>query len=241
MLGISNAGNDNGSIVFGGMEFVLIQPGSYWMGGVDGNGNEKPRHFVTISAPFYLGKYQVTQAQWEAVMGSNPSHSKEGGNPVECVSWNDIQEYIRRLNEGADGGIYRLPTEAEWEYACRANTSGRYYFGDEPDSVGDYAWYGKNSKGKTHPVGQKKPNSWGVYDMHGNVWEWVQDWYAKDHYEKSPESDPVGPSSGVTRVLRGGSWHGRIRGLRSSCRNWARPDYQNSDIGFRLARSLRNL
>jgi formylglycine-generating enzyme required for sulfatase activity len=226
------------SLFFDGMEFVLIRPGSYRMGGMGGNSNEKPCHPVTISAPFYLGKYQVTQLQWEKVMGSNPSHSKEESNPVECVSWNDIQEYIQRLNEKAGGNIYRLPTEAEWEYACRADTFDSYYFGNDPNNLDDHAWYGKNSKGITHPVGQKKPNPWGLYDIHGNVWEWVQDWYARDYYEKSPENDPVGPSSGVTRVLRGGSWHGRARGLRAACRNWARPDYQYFDIGFRLARSL---
>jgi formylglycine-generating enzyme required for sulfatase activity len=220
-----------------GMEFVLIHPGFYRMGG-DRHRNEMPYHLVIISAPFYLGKYQVFQSQWEMVMENNPSRSKGRDNPVESVSWNDVQDYIRRINNKTCKDVYRLPTEAEWEYACRAGMPSHYSFGDDPGYLDDYAWYGRNSKGKPHPIGQKNPNLWGLYDMHGNIWEWTQDWYDKEYYGKSPENDPVGPSSGVTRVLRGGSWHTSARGLRSSCRNWARPDYRNCDIGFRLVRAL---
>ncbi len=224
-----------------GMEFVLIRPDTFAMGSPDSDQDadhdEKPTHEVTISQPFYLGRYEVTQAQWQAVMGNNPSKFKGNDRPVENVSWDDVQQFIQKLNEKekqASGTLYRLPTEAEWEYAARAGTTTRYSFGDEASQLGDYAWYGKNAGNTTHPVGQKKPNPWGLHDMHGNVWEWVQDW----HGDYPPESvtDPTGPATGVLRVLRGGSWISNGQDVRSANRNRNDPGNRNDGIGFRLAR-----
>lgn len=224
-----------------GMEFVLIPAGSFNMG-VDKNfegasDDETPRHSVTISQPFYLGKYEVTQEQWVAVMGGNPSGFKGRSNPVEQVSWNDVQTFIRRLNEKEKKGTYRLPTEAEWEYAARAGSTSTYFFGDDPAQLGQYAWYGESSAsgGSTHPVGQKQPNAWGLYDMHGNVWEWCQDWYGKDYYRNSSSSDPKGPSSGESRVDRGGGWFNSAWYCRSAIRNDYSPGIRSNGIGFRLA------
>jgi formylglycine-generating enzyme required for sulfatase activity len=171
--------------------------------------DEKPQHRVRITKPFYLGKYLVTQEQWEAVMGNNPSHFKGPKNPVEQVSWDDCQQFLRQAQRevGVRGGKFQLPTEAQWEYACRAGSTTRYCFGDDESGLGEYAWYDKNSGNKTHPVGEKKPNAWGLYDMHGNVWEWCQDWYDGGYYANSPTDDPTGPGS--NRVLRGGSWFAR--------------------------------
>lgn len=157
-----------------GMELVLIPAGEFRMGAEDGEGDKKPVHPVRISQPFYLGKYPVTQAQWGAVMGKNPSRfTGDPSRPVENVSWHDVQEFLRRLSEKEGGKSYRLPTEAEWEYAARAGAATSYCFGDESSQLGEYAWYRENSGDRTHPVGQLKPNAWGLYDVHGNVWEWV--------------------------------------------------------------------
>lgn len=153
------------------LDLVLIRPGKFMMGSENGERNEKPVHEVTISQPFYLGKYEVTQAQWEAVMGSNPSESKGIYLPVECVSWEDCQNFIKKLNSKGVG-TFRLPTEAEWEYACRAGTTG-----DHAGKIDEMAWYGKMNEFRKQPVGMKKANPWGLYDMHGNVFEWCQDWY----------------------------------------------------------------
>ena len=160
-----------------GMEFMLIPAGTFMMGSEKGYADEKPQHRVTISRPFYLGKYEVTQAQWEAVMGNNPSRFDGRNNPVEQVSWEDVRVFIARLNAHEGHTRYRLPTEAEWEYAARAGSTSAYSFGDDAARLGQYAWYGDNSGKTTHPVGQKLPNAWGLHDMHGNVWEWVQGWY----------------------------------------------------------------
>jgi formylglycine-generating enzyme required for sulfatase activity len=225
-----------------GMEFVLIPSGSFIMGSLDNDlnagNNEKPAHKVIISKPFYLGKYEVTQAQWEAVMGNNPSRFKGSNNPIERVIWEEIQAFIQRLNQKEGHDRYRLPTEAEWEYAARAGTTSMYSFGDNADSLGRYAWCGGNSGGVTHPVGQKESNAWGLYDMHGNVWEWVQDWYSDKYYSSSPPSDPRGPSSGSHRVERGGGWRGFTEDCRPAIRNHDTPDTRRIDIaGFRLALS----
>ncbi|MDR1920713.1 MAG: formylglycine-generating enzyme family protein, partial [Candidatus Adiutrix sp.] len=224
-----------------GLEFVLIPAGSFIMG-TDGNfegiapeANEKPAHRVTVSQPFYLGKYEVTQAQWEAVMGDNPSEFKGRSNPVERVSWEDVQEFIRQLNEMEKTDKYRLPTEAEWEYAARAGSTGAYSFGDDPGELGPYAWHEGNSGGTAHPAGQKAPNAWGLYDMYGNVLEWTQDWYDENYYAVGPPSDPQGPPTGSYRVNRGGNWDYLAGYCRSANRNFYPPDYLNNDLGFRLA------
>jgi formylglycine-generating enzyme required for sulfatase activity len=230
-----------------GMEFVLISPGTFTMGAGDGEkkgekkaDDEIPAHQVRISKPFYLGKFEVTQGQWEAVMGSrsNPSNFNGRSNPVEMVSWDNVQEFINRLNKQEGHTRYRLPTEAEWEYAARAGTTSAYSFGDDAGSLGQYAWYADNSGKKTHPVGQKQSNAWGLYDMHGNVWEWVQDWHGENYYSSSPSTDPKGPSSGSGRVTRGGCWINDAGGCRSASRNSYWPGGRSGEYyGFRLALS----
>ena len=227
-----------------GMEFVLIPAGEFLMGcspdDTECRDDEKPLHKVKISKPFYLGKFEVTQGHWKAVMGNNPSYFKEYGDdcPVEKVSWDDVQEYIEKLCKKEKTFLqiitfqkckYRLPTEAEWEYSARAGTTTKAY-ADDLDSI---AWFEKNSGG-THPVGQKKPNVFGLYDMSGNVWEWVNDWYDTNYYSKSLDKDPAGPDSGSYRVLRGGSWGYFVHGTRASYRDYYFPDYGYSDFGFRL-------
>ena len=191
-----------------GMKFRLIQPGSFMMGSEKGDSSEKPVHKVTLTKGFYIGVYEVTQEEWEKVMGSNPSHFKGRKNPVERVSWEDAQEFARKLSE-KENVMYRLPTEAEWEYACRAGTTAEYYWGD--DGIGRYAWYIGNQDGTTHPVGQKKPNAWGLYDMSGNVWEWCGDWYSPAYPADKEAVDPKGAAGGSFRVFRGGSWLNRAR------------------------------
>ncbi|MDR0380257.1 MAG: formylglycine-generating enzyme family protein [Candidatus Accumulibacter sp.] len=221
-----------------GMEFVLIPAGSFMMGSdkksdPDSSDDETP-HRVRISKPFYLGRYEVTQAQWEDVMGSNPSKFRGGSNPVERVSWNDVQAFIQRLNQREGHNHYRLPTEAEWEYAARAGTTTRYSFGDDVNSLDRHAWYEDNSDDRPHPVGQKEPNPWGLYDMHGNVWEWVQDWYGRKYYAQSSANDPRGLSRGASRVLRGGCWSRDAKYLRSAYRGSLSPDFRGGSGGFRL-------
>jgi formylglycine-generating enzyme required for sulfatase activity len=222
-----------------GMEFVSIPTGTFMMGSSDSDteafDHEKPAHRVTISPPFYLGKYPVTQAQWEVVMGMNHSWFKGADRPVENVSWNDVQAFMRKLNEREGVDHYRLPTEAQWEYACRAGSNTRYHFGDDAARLGEYAWYNDNSGGQTHPVGQKQPNAWGLYDMHGNVWEWVRDWYGS--YTANPVTDPIGPTSGVDRVFRGGSWGNDAQGVRAASRYANDPGIGFRRIGFRCLSS----
>ena len=220
-----------------GVEFVLIPAGTFQMGcssDKECDVDKKPRHRVTISKPFYLGKYEVTQKQWEAVMGNNPSKFKGPDLPVERVSWNDAQEFIKRLNAMEGHKRYRLPTEAEWEYAARAGSETAYSFGDSVESLKNYAWYKANSGMKTHPVGKKRPNPWGLYDMHGNVWEWVGDWFGKKQYADGSAVDPVGPDKGKDRVLRGGSWDYVAKYCRSSHRDYDKPTLTVSNDGFRL-------
>ena len=218
-----------------GMEFVLIPAGTFVMGSNDGNDDEKPMRQVTISQPFYLGKYQVTQAQWEAVMGNNPSDLQGDANlPVEYILWQDAQDFIKKLNDRAGSDIYRLPTEAEWEYAARAGTTTAYSFGDDPGLLDQHGWHTGNSDGKTHPVGQLKPNPWGLYDMHGNVWEWVADWV--ETYPSALQTDPRGPQNGVYRVARGGSVFSSPEALRSAIRDGVEPERRFADLGFRCVR-----
>ena len=224
-----------------GMEFVLIPAGSFMMGCdknfEDCSSNETPRHKVSISRPFYIGKYEVTQEQWVAVMGSNPSKFKGRSRPVEQVSWEGIQSFIRKLNRKEGRNKYRLPTEAEWEYAARAGTTTAYSFGDDKGGLGQHAWYDGNSGNETHPVGQLRPNAWGLHDVHGNVWEWCQDWYGKKYYANSPSKNPRGPSSGSDRVGRGGCWYDSAEGCRSADRINCSPGYRGDYDGFRLVLS----
>jgi len=219
--------------------FVLIPAGTFIIGSPE---NEPKRwvhetqHQVTISHPFYMQTTPVTQGQWQKVMGNNPSYFKGDDNlPVETVSWSNVQEFIGRLNRQEGTDKYRLPTEAEWEYACRAGSTTVYCFGDDPGRLGEYAWYNDNSERTTHPVGGKKPNTWGLYDMHGNVWEWVKDLYGD--YPSGSVTDPEGSSEGSARVHRGGSWYYNARYCRSAYRNFYDPGLRNRHLGFRLLRT----
>ncbi len=222
-----------------GMEFVLIQPGEFLMGSDNGYDDEKPVHRVRISQPFYLGRTPVTQAQWEAVMGgANPSHfTGDSQRPVDSVSWNDVQDFIRKLHADEPSITYRWPREAEWEYAARAGSTGVYGFGDDEVRLGEYAWYSDNSGGTTHPVAELKANAWGLHDMHGNVWEWVHDWYA-NYPAATAVVDPVGPETGSYRVIRGGGWNNDAGNCRSALRSFGGPGNANRYLGFRLLRQL---
>ncbi len=222
-----------------GIEFVWIKPGMFTMGSTNGEPDEQPAHQVTIKEGFYLGKYEVTQAQWEAVMGKNPSWSKEcGGNcPVDGVSWDDVQKFIDTLNSHDDQFKYRLPTEAEWEYACRAGTTGDY-----AGPLKEMAWYSENSGNTIHAVGLKHPNAWGLADMHGNVWEWCEDWY-HDDYDGAPTDGSawLRGEDLKTRVLRGGSWTSDAAYEHSANRSKSRPSrgYNYDGFGFRLVAVAR--
>ena len=252
-----------------GMEFVRIEPGTFEMGsrsGEAGRDDDETQHRVTLSQAFYLGKYEVTQGQWAAVMGSNPSRFSNCGRtcPVEQVSWDDVQEFIRELNRREGANVYRLPTEAEWEYAARAGTQTALYTGGlmirgrrNAPALDPVAWYGGNSgvsyaggydcsdwaekqyassRCGPHPVGQKQPNAWGLYDMQGNVWEWTVDWYGE--YPRGAVIDPRGATSGAVRVNRGGSWDCTARGCRVALRYGDSPGGRHNSLGFRLARTL---
>jgi len=256
-----------------GMTLKLIPDGEFFMGSpddaIEAENHEKPSHRVRISKPFYLGVCEVTQAQYKAVMGNNPSwFSANGGGkdrvagqstdtyPVEMVSWLDAVQFCNKLSQkegkkpvyeidGKDvrvpdwnGQGYRLPTEAEWEYACRANASAptRFSFGDNVVELGVYGWFDRNSEQRTHAVSQKRPNAFGLYDMHGNVWEWCWDWYGDGYYNQSPADDPTGPAGASAQVFRGGSWYDEPRFARSAFRNrWYAPDDRRNFHGFRLA------
>jgi len=210
-------------------EFCLIPAGSFTMG------ERGSKYRVTLTRDFYLGRHPITQRQWEWVMGENPSYFKGAERPVETVSREDVKDYIRKLNEIAGEVRYRLPTEAEWEYACRAGSKGKYCFGDEKSGLGEYAWYEKNSDRQTHPVSLKKSNAWGLYDVHGNVWEWVQDWFGD--YPDGSFTDPEGPSTGVAGVYRGGSWCNPSKGCTSGARDFYAPGFRAGHLGFRLLRT----
>ena len=221
--------------------FAWIPPGSFVMGSPEGEpgryDDESPQHLVRFAGGFWMQTTPVTQAQWQAVMGNNPSYFKGVGSdaPVERVSWNDVQEFIQKLNSTTKETQFRLPTEAEWEYACRAGTTTKYYFGDDQDLLQKYAWHDTNSKGTTHPVGQLIPNTWGLYDMHGNVWEWCQDHWS-DTYEEVNANGVVRSALNdtETRVIRGGSWYANARNCRAANRRWFTPSNRNGDLGFRL-------
>jgi formylglycine-generating enzyme required for sulfatase activity len=274
-----------------GMKFAIIPPGEFDMGSMaeeiaaeiergkrakesqgylDRVSSEGPRHRVKITRPLYVAVYQVTQGEYEKVMGVNPSAFTEkqmessafkpplseyevkyretyvkkvegkdtSRHPVETVTWEKAMEFCHKLSampaERAARRVYRLPTEAEWEYACRVGTTTRWSCGDDEAGLADVGWYNKNAGGKTHPVGEKKPNGWGLYDMHGNVWEWCMDWYGGDFYRQSRPVDPVGPPGGSNRVLRGGSWRSAAGDCRSANRLRHQPGYRDDYLGLRV-------
>jgi formylglycine-generating enzyme required for sulfatase activity len=241
-----------------GVEMILIPGGTFLMGDAGGEVDEIP-HEVSLS-DFYMDKYLVTQAEYEKVMGNNPSRWPGRKNPVEQIRWSDAVRYCnsRSLIEGLQPCYnlekwtcnftlngYRLPTEAEWEYACRAGTTTHYFFGDEGEKLRNYAWFEGNSGQRPRPVGRKLPNPFGLFDMLGNVWQWCNDFYKVDYYEGSPRQDPKGPESGDNKVVRGGSWAAEANQCRSSFRYYEDPSYTDVcfgyDIyGFRCVRSTEN-
>ncbi len=219
------------------LSMVRVQGGTFIMGatseqGSDADSDESPAHYVTLS-DYCIGETEVTQQLWEAVMGSNPSEFSGSMNlPVECVSWDDCQVFIQKLNQ-LTGKKFRLPTEAEWEFAARGGTKSRHYKYAGGNILASVAWYGGNASGETHPVAQKAPNELGLYDMSGNVFEWCHDWYGE--YSSSAQTNPKGPSSASYRVNRGGSWINGEWNCRVSYRNNNSPDYRFSLLGLRLA------
>ena len=227
-----------------GIHLVLIAPDSFRMGSKNED-NEKPAHKVTITKPFYLGKYEVNQAEWFEAMNSKPWRNEKNAGRVTTasvnhVTWNKCQEFLVKLNQSSglkSGMRFALPTEAQWEYACRAETTTKYYFGDDASKLGDYAWWTENTrrvnKEYAHPVGKKKPNAFGLYDMHGNVWEWCQDWYGD--YQSTSAIDPSGPTGGKYRVMRGGGWLGTASGCRSAYRWVDHPTKRDGHYGFRVS------
>jgi len=233
------------------IEMVYVKGGCYQMGdtfddvdyGYFPNDDEVPVHEVCVD-DFYIGKYEVTLGLWKSIMGNTNTraymeHCKDNC-PMGEISWNEAQEFIRRLNSKSSGSKYRLPTEAEWEYACRSGgKKERYCGGDDLNAVAWYDGNSRNADGKTptRPVGTKQPNGLGIYDMQGNVWEWTNDWYAADYYSKSPRNNPAGPDSGQARSLRGACVSGGGQGMRASRRNAYTPDTRNDHVGFRLVKT----
>ena len=219
-------------------DMAKVEAGTFTMGATDGDvdayGWEKPAHQVTITKDYYMGKTEVTQALWTAVMGSNPSYFKGDNKPVEQVSWNDCQEFISKLNS-LTGKTFRLPTEAEWEFAARGGNNSRHYKYSGSDNLHEVGWYTDNSSNTTHDVATKQPNELGIYDMSGNVWEWCQDWYGE--YSSNAQYDPAGPMSGSDRVRRGGGWSYDAGYCRSSYRDYSCPDFRFYILGFRLCLS----
>jgi formylglycine-generating enzyme required for sulfatase activity len=218
-------------------DFVTVQPGTFRMGCAENDKlcdpDENPQHTVRLTKPFQMAKFEVTQAQWQAVMGAaNPSRFKGETLPVENVTFDQVQEFLTRINARSDGFKYRLPTEAEWEYAARAGTTGA-----NSGVLDEVAWYTGNSDGKSHPVGQKKPNAWGLFDMEGNVYEWTSDWFFD--YEEDSQTDPKGPETGFEKIPRGGSWESTPKGVRTSNRNVLEPDGASYNIGFRIVRDAQ--
>ena len=232
-----------------GMKLVLIPKGTFMMGSPEseeGRGEDETQHGVTISKDYYLGVYEVTQAQYEKVIGKNPSRfqgaivgNENAALPVEMITWDDAVEFCKKLSdlpeEKKAGCEYRLPTEAEWEYACRAGSKTAYSFDDEEGLLPEHGWFNRNSSDRIHTVGLLEPNAWGLYDIHGNVWEWCSDWYGE--YPNGALSDPTVTKKGSYRVLRGGSWFHEAASCRSASRYRNYPSNRNSFIGFRLALS----
>jgi formylglycine-generating enzyme required for sulfatase activity len=243
------------------LTLVLIPPGEFSMGSsaadqatfvkealaandrwaADRIASEGPQRRVRISKPFYLGKYEVSQSQWQTVMASNPSHVQDdSAQPVDSVSWADITRFLDKLNDepSREGLDFYLPTEAQWEYACRAGTTTFWHCGNSGAELQEYAWFGMNSSGKPHPVGQLLPNEFGLYDMHGNVFEWCSDWMAFDGNAHSPTDDPGGSPTGSLRANRGGSWKYNAAICRSALRGSDLPDKSFDDLGFRVAATV---
>ncbi len=231
-----------------GMKLVLIPKGTFMMGSPEseeGHQENESQYEVTISKDYYLGVYEVTLAQYLKVMANNPSYfqgdklKEDNANHPVKVSWKSAVYFCKKLSdlpeEKKAGRVYRLPTEAEWEYACRAGSKTAYSFGESSKSLGEYAWFRGNSNDQTHPVGEKKANAWGLCDMHGNVWEWCSDWYGD--YPKGAVSDPKGPDEGSYRVSRGGSWYFSASLCRSAFRLGYDPSQRPDDDGFRVALS----
>lgn len=222
--------------------FVWIPPGEFTMGSPEDESgrynDESPQHLVRFASGFWMQTTPVTQAQWQAVMGNNPSYFKSVGSdaPVERVSWNDVQEFIQKLNSTTKETQFRLPTEAEWEYACRAGSTTTYCFGDDESLLEQYAWYDKNAGDTTHPVGQLTPNTWGLYDMHGNVWEWCADYWSAT-YERV-HADGIVRSvlndNREVRVIRGGSWSNQVWACGAAIQDGYAPSYRDDSLGFRL-------
>ncbi len=252
--GTANANSEMTVDLPGGatIDFVWIEPGSFTMGSAESETgrelNESPQREVAISRGFWLGKFETTQAQWESVMGIRPWEGQlfvheSPSHPAVYVSWDDVQLLTGRLNEDAGVPIYRLPTEAEWEYACRAGASTRWHFGDDEGLLSEYAWYELNVSGAemqyAQPVNGKSPNAWGLHDMNGNVSEWCQDWYGGLYPAVEQETDPQGPSEGFGRIYRGGNYLSPADGARSATRDAANPDYRGYHFGFRLLRLPR--
>ena len=221
-----------------GMEFVAIPSGRFMMGRDEqrypkGQADELPAREVEISA-FSMSRFEVTQAQWQDIMGENPSRFRDPRRPVENVSWYEVQSFIARLNDQFEGG-YRLPSEAEWEYAARAGAEEQYHFGDDAEKLSQYAWFGE-PQGHTYPVGEKAPNAWGLHDMHGNVWEWVMDCWTSNH-QGAPVDGSVHPGGECgQRVLRGGAWNNDAERLRVSARGAYAAHFADFTNGFRLVR-----
>jgi formylglycine-generating enzyme required for sulfatase activity len=211
-------------------------------GGTDGfYKSEKPFHPVKIERAFYLATTPVTQGQWRRVMGDNPSSFKACGEdcPVEMVSWEDAQRFIAKLNQLEAGVSYRLPSEAEWEYACRAGSDTEFFFGNDLARLGEFAWYSANSNNQTHPVGGKRPNAWGLYDMNGNAWQWVEDdWHATYDGAPSDGSAWIDPKRSASRVVRGGGWSVIARYCRPPARYYGNAGARTAHVGFRLVRSV---
>ena len=222
------------------IEMLAIDAGEFVMGAAENDPYaidwEYPQRTVKISRPFLLGKYPITQKEWQALMGNNPSSIKGANLPVDKISWHDAQEFIAKLNKQAGHKRYRLPTEAEWEYACRAGSNSLFCFGDDISKLGDYAWFNENSGGKLQSVGKKKPNAWGLYDMHGNVEEWVQDKAGK--YRMLSITDPKGSAKSDTHIFRGGSYECDFNFCRSSKRSSMRPEFALNGVGLRVAMDI---
>ncbi len=226
-----------------GIDFVLIPAGSFQMGLAPDELlhqrylDARPKHRVKISRPFYMSRHEITQRQWRVVMGENPGFFKGKNRPIENVTWDQVQEFIRRLNLRDNTRSYRLPTEAEWEYACRAGTLTQYCFGNDPEQLDLYGWFCRNSDFETHPVGKLRPNAWGLYDMHGNAAEWCQDWYGGNSYADGSEIDPGGSPGGTEKVIRGGSWEHAASYCRSAARIHYIPNDASTFVGFRLVKN----